>query len=406
MRVLVHDHSGHGFQVELSRELARRGHVVRHAHCSTFVTPKGNLAMAEHDPESFSLENLAHGGEFDKYSLFRRVAQEVAYGRHFVARAEAFGPDVVIVCNTPLFTQDVLTRWAARRGVGCVLWLQDLYSVAADETVRQRIPLLGGAAAGLLDRLEGNALRRSAMVVSISPGFLPALRRWGVPGGRVEVIPNWAPIGELPVRAKDNRWARAHGLADRFVFLYTGTLGLKHDPGLLVALAEHWRHDPRVVVVVVTEGFGADRLVAEAATWNLDNLRVLPFQPHAVYPEVLGAGNVLVAMLEPAAGLYSVPSKILSYLCAERPVLAVMPPENPAARTVNDSGAGLVVPAGDVDAMLAASERLRRSPEVRADHGRRARAYAERAFRLGHIADQFEEVIAQARTRSPAGSRG
>lgn len=401
MRVLVHDHSGHAFQVGLSRELARRGHLVRHAHCSTFVSPKGELEHVEDDPGTFSLESLAHGTEFQKYSLHRRVVQELTYGRRFVASAEAFGPDVLVVCNTPLFSQGVLTRWAVRRGVGCVVWLQDLYSVAAGETLRRRAPVLGGLAGGFLDRVEGNALRRAHMVVAISEDFFPALRRWGVPAGRIEVVSNWAPIDELPVRPKDNRWAQAHGVADQFVFLYTGTLGLKHDPGLLVALAEHWRGDPQVLVVVISEGGGADWLVAEAATRGLGNLRVLPFQLHADYPEVLGAGDVLVAVLEPAAGSYSVPSKVLSYLCAERPILAVMPPENQAARTVRDSGAGVVVPAGDVEAMLGASEQLRPAPELREQHARRARAYAEQAFDLGGIADRFETIIERACPRSP-----
>jgi len=31
MRLLIHDYAGHPFQVQLSRELARRGHSVTHA---------------------------------------------------------------------------------------------------------------------------------------------------------------------------------------------------------------------------------------------------------------------------------------------------------------------------------------------------------------------------------------
>ena len=43
MRILVHDYSGHPFQVELSRELARRGHEVTHSYCPGWVSGKGHL---------------------------------------------------------------------------------------------------------------------------------------------------------------------------------------------------------------------------------------------------------------------------------------------------------------------------------------------------------------------------
>ena len=47
MRILVHDYAGHPFQVQLSRELARRGHEVRHAYASALQTPRGELVKRE-----------------------------------------------------------------------------------------------------------------------------------------------------------------------------------------------------------------------------------------------------------------------------------------------------------------------------------------------------------------------
>ncbi len=396
MRLLLHDHSGHSFQVALSRELAARGHVVLHVHASSFATAKGRLTRSGVDPPTFSVEGMSHGSPFRKYSFRRRVVQEVGYGRRFVGRAEAFGPDVMVVCNTPLLSQDVITRWAARRNVGCIVWLQDLYSVAVTNVIRQRSPMLVRPAVAALERLEAVALRRCDRVVAISEGFRPALERWRVPRDHVRVVANWAPIEELPVREKRSPWAIRHQLHDRFVFLYTGTLGLKHDPGLLVSLAEHWAGDPEVVVVVVSEGMGADWLTGQAGARGLENLRVLAYQPHEVYAEVMGAADVLVAILDEEAGRYSVPSKVASYHCAARPVLAVMPEDNDAARMIREAGSGIVVPAGHRQALLAASERLRAGPELRGRHGARGRAFAEANFDLASIASRFEQVMDEA----------
>ena len=63
-------------------------------------------------------------------------------------------------------------------------------------------------------------------------------------------------------------------------------------------------------------------------------LMLLPFQPYEVLPEVLASADVLIAILEPDAGVFSVPSKVLSYHCAGRPILAAIPAENLAARII------------------------------------------------------------------------
>ena len=46
------------------------------------------------------------------------------------------------------------------------------------------------------------------------------------------------------------------------------------------------------------------------AKHRLNSLRLFPLQPIARFPEVLAAGDVLVAVLEADAGAYSVPSKV------------------------------------------------------------------------------------------------
>jgi colanic acid biosynthesis glycosyl transferase WcaI len=196
------------------------------------------------------------------------------------------------------------------------------------------------------------------------------------------------------VLPRDNGWAREHGLADRFVFLYSGTLGFKHDPSLLLELAR-WARGHESVVVVVSEGPGSDWLGRHGSAEPA--LLLLPYQPYERLPEVLGAADVLIALLEPEAGAYSVPSKVLTYLCAGRPLLVSVSEDNLAARVVERSGAGLVVPPGDPKALVSAAAALRAEVGLRDDLGRRGRSYAETAFDAETIAVRFEELLERAR---------
>jgi glycosyltransferase involved in cell wall biosynthesis len=207
------------------------------------------------------------------------------------------------------------------------------------------------------------------------------------------VIENWAPLDEMLPMPRDNAWRKEMGLGDRFVYLYAGTLGLKHDPDVLYDLAVD---EADAEVVVVSEGLGAERLRTRLRERSIPNLCILPFQPWDRLPEVLGAADVLVVLLEPEAGAFSVPSKILTSLCAGRPLLASIPGENLGARTIADAGAGLVVPPGKHGALLDAARKLRVDDDLRGQMGASARSHAEVAFDIDKITDRFETVIHQA----------
>lgn len=399
MRIYVHDYAGHPFQVQLSRALAARGHAVRHGYSSTNLTPHGALARRADDPAGFEPDPIALDAPVEKrkrslVALVRRRRAEAEYGRRLVAHVERFAPEVVLAANTPLDALGRLQGWAERRGVRLVNWLQDLLSVGTHRVLRQRLGPLGEAVGRYYVGVEQRLLRRADAVVLITEDFRALLTRWGVAPARLHVVENWAPLGEVPVRPRDNAWARAHGLADASVLLYAGTLGMKHDPELLLRLAQQWKNSPDVRVVVVSEGPGADWLHERKAAENLDGLVLLPFQPFEAMPDVLGAADMLLAVLEPDAGVFSVPSKVLTYLCAGRPLLLAVPPENLAARIVARTGAGVVVPPTAPTAFAHEAQRLLRDPARRERMSHNARAYAEATFDVERIADRFETILA------------
>jgi glycosyltransferase involved in cell wall biosynthesis len=238
--------------------------------------------------------------------------------------------------------------------------------------------------------LENRAIRAHHHVVAISNSLRIAAIRARVPPSKCSVIENWAPLDDLPPRCRANAWARAHNLVDETVFLYAGTLGLKHRPELLVTLARGLRDCG--VVVVVSEGPGAEIVASTAAAERLPNLRVMPFQPFADLPDVLGAADVLVVLLEPSAGAFSVPSKVLTYLCAGKPLLAFVPPENLAAVVVAERAeAGIVVT--EEDMFVESALRLARDADLRERLGRSGRDYAELNFDIDRIASEFESLM-------------
>ena len=186
--------------------------------------------------------------------------------------------------------------------------------------------------------------------------------------------------------------------------LYSGTLGLKHNPDLLLQLAVRFRDRQDVRVVVISEGPGWEWLRRRAAEERLENLLTLGYQPYRRLPEVLASGDVLLVILEAEAGEFSVPSKVLSYHCAGRALLAALPRGNLAASVIRRAGSGVVVDPDDAAGMMAAAERLLADTGLRARFGAGARAYAERTFDIASIGDRFEDVLAAVSSNAGVGT--
>jgi colanic acid biosynthesis glycosyl transferase WcaI len=397
LRLIVHDFGGYPFIVQLSRAVATRGHDVLHLYAAGFRTARGPMTLGPDDPPSLSLEPLSLPEPLQRNG-FRRVAQERRYGNLLGDRIASARVDVVISANAPVEVQATALAAAHRSGAAFVPWVQDLHSIAIRRILSRRFAFIGALVGARFARMEKGMLVGSDAMVAISPTFKPVLREWGVEMDRVEVIENWAPLEKLP--EKENPWVLEQGVADRQVVLYAGTLALKHDPAMLLALAHEL---PDAVVIVVADGPGAGSL--RDAGEGLPNLRVLPLQPYERLPEVLASADILVAILEPDASAFSVPSKILTYLASARPIVAAIDRSNAAALAIERAGAGVVVEPTDVQAFVAATRALLRDPERLRSSGAAGRAYATKAFAMGPITDRFEAVLHRAMDRKSHSSR-
>jgi glycosyltransferase involved in cell wall biosynthesis len=396
MRILVHDYAGHPFQIHLSRELARRGHSVLHAVASNLETPRGDLVRRPEDPACFEVAQweMDSGYPAAKYNFPRRRSMEINYGTTAAEAILRWKPDVVISGNTPTEAQSKLVIACQKSDVAFYYWLQDFYSLAVEKLVSSKSKLLGKVLGLYYRRLDKTQFKAARGIVAISEDFAPILtEEFGVPRDKIHVIPNWAPVEQMPELPKKNYWSEAKGLDDKFVFLYSGTLGLKHNPDLLRDLAEQYRHDPQVRVIVISEGLGARHLLNEKERLKQENIFVLPYQRIEDLPAVLATGDVLISVLEESAGIFSVPSKVLSYLCAGRANLMAVPSVNLAARIVREIQAGITVLPSDSKGLLEAAHELFLQKHRREEMGRNARKYAETHFPIGAVADRFQSLF-------------
>jgi colanic acid biosynthesis glycosyl transferase WcaI len=338
--------------------------------------------------------------EYSKHSYVRRWWQEQLLAKAFVRRIKRFEPEVVIVANAPLDNARAIQRHCLRSGVPFILWQQDVYSVAMGTILKKKIGLLGAAIAWYYHQLEAKILSLSDGVVVISPAFKSlASALFGMSPERIAVIPNWAPVDEIRPAEQDNDWSRAHGVAGRKVVMYSGTLGSKHDPALMLRIGEYLTQRGDALFLVISEGPNVEALTQEAEAREITAIKCMPFQAYEHFPNVLATATVLIGILDEDAGVFSVPSKVLSYLCAGRPILLCAPAENLASRTLLEAQAGAVYSTSRLYEMLNRLDQILNDGAVAARLGRNGRRYAEATFDIESIADRFMEVVSRASRR-------
>jgi len=386
LKILIHDFAGHPFQVALSRELADRGHTVMHAYFAEDPGPKGAMRDYHSDTGTVLMRPLSVGRPYPKGNFYRRLLLDLRYRRVLAdaIREEAF--DIVLSSNTPTWVQGRALAVSQNTGASFVYWCQDFYSIAVGSIFRKKLGWLGGFIEKCLFMWDKRQIRKSSHVINITPAFSDLMREW-CETDKISEIKNWGALSEIPTKQADILWLREHGIPlDRPRVVYSGTLGLKHNPDLIVRAA---KASPEATFLVVASGMGVSALnTAEAP-----NLIVLPLQPIEVLPSVLASADVLIAMIEPDAGQFSVPSKILSYLCAGKPVVMSAPQNNLAAKTIDEASAGVVVPPEDSEAFISEVKQLLSDDYRRDAMGRAGRTYAEENFDISKITDRFETIF-------------
>jgi glycosyltransferase involved in cell wall biosynthesis len=393
MRILIHDYSGHPFQVQLSRALAKRNHQVLHLYCSSFQTPRGLVQKLSTDCDNFSCRAIELSRPFEKYKFTKRFFQEIEYGNLLVKEVDKFKPDILISANNPLDPQRILLKYCNKYNIKFIFWLQDIYGHAIKKLLTRKLSILGKVIGLYYIKSETSMLQKSDRIIIISEDFKKILQKAGILEKKIELIHNWAPLENLQMQAKDNSWSREHKLHDKLCIVYTGTLGLKHNPELLAHIALSLREQSHVRIVVVSEGLGADFLQKKKDEYQLSNLIILGFQPFELIPEVMGTADILIAILDRDAGVFSVPSKVLTYHCAGRPLLLSVPQENLSARLVEEMETGIVVPPNENGRFLNEVKRLIGDGGLREKYGRNARRYAESTFDIEKITDKFEKIL-------------
>ncbi|MBD2763053.1 glycosyltransferase family 4 protein [Kocuria sp. cx-116] len=279
--------------------------------------------------------------------LARRLGMEIMFGLR-AARARWNNPDAVVVVSPALFASVIVRLRAKYHGIPVLAWVQDIYTAGLTETGSA-----GGFATRAMRAVEGRFLRSCEATVVIHDRFAQYVQReLGVDPARVHTVRNWTHIGPSTHVDTATLRERFGWPMEDIVVLHTGNMGAKQDLANVVAAAARADQSGAPVRFVLVGG-GRQRPLLEELAAHAPRLEVLPSVDDETYSALLGAADVLLVHERPGVTEMCVPSKLTSYFTAGRPVLAAVEAHSPSAFEVASADAGMRVPPGDPQALVA-----------------------------------------------------
>jgi colanic acid biosynthesis glycosyl transferase WcaI len=154
--------------------------------------------------------------------------------------------------------------------------------------------------------------------------------------------------------------------------------------------------------VIVGEGEAKTRLERLVLEFGLaDCVRLLPLQPREDMAEMFASADVLLLNQVGNVKATVVPSKLLTYMAAGKPVLAAVHARSQGAEILKHAGGGVLAPPDDAPALAAAALALRaRDRRELVELGRRNRRFAEVEFDAVRIIAHQEEVLKEVVARA------
>jgi len=334
---------------------------------------------------------------FDRSKLSLRALNYLTYlVLSAAAGLRAPRPDVVMCMTDPPVIADVALLVAKRFRAPLVVVTQDVFPEVAVALKR-----LDNRALVLALRLATRVyLERADRVVAIGERMRERLEEKGAERDRVVVIPNWVNVDDLVPQARDNPWAREHGLDDKFVVMHSGNIGHAQDLDSLIRAATFLRELENLRIVLIGGGARREELKALARLLQVDNVVFMGYQPRESLADSLSSADVHVVGLARGLAGFVVPSRLYGVLAVGRPVIAAAEDSSETATVVRSADCGVVVPPGRPELLARAIRRAHDGELDLEGMGERGRAFVaeegDSRVAIGRYRTLLRELVGEA----------
>ena len=379
---------------ELARGLSASGHRI------SVITSSPRYNLIEGQRPSRRIFSRDREGEIRVFrvrtpplhntSHVKRGLAQLALPLIFSLAGFFIGPvDRVIVYSPPLPLG--LTAWFLKiaKGSEYIFNVQDLFPQNA-------IDLGALSNSGLVTffrRLEKFIYRRARYITVHSPGNKEFIVNLGIEPGKIEIIHNWIDPEVFASPADSSPLDPAIDLQDKFVALFAGVMSYAQDMDIILDAARILKENRDIVFLLVGDGSQKPKLDYLKKKYELSNLIIHPFVPLESYPSLVVRVDVGLVTLKQDMKTPVVPSKILGYMAAGKPVIGSLNRESEAHQIIETAGGGWSRRSDGPGDLAKAIRRLYRDPSLKEQMGEKGKKYVCKNFSFPASLAAYEKLL-------------
>lgn len=307
---------------------------------------------------------------------------------------------------------DVIYVWHPPLTVGVSAWVisklkrapyvydvQDLWPESALASGLMR----PGRLVDFLYRLADWVYARAPRILVVSEAAARYLQDRGVDPAKISVAHHW--VDTAAFERQSHRDVRSEfGWADKFIVMFAGNLGMVQGLETVINAAALLRDRKDIEFVFVGDGSDRARLESLVSRDRLTNVHFLGRHPQDEMPAFMAAADALLVHLRRSQiADHAIPTKILSYMAAGRPIICAT--HGAAAELVRAAAAGVIATPDDPAAMAEAVTHVASlAPDMKSKLGKNGREYLAAYFAKQAIIDEYERVLSTLITSGPTDS--
>jgi glycosyltransferase involved in cell wall biosynthesis len=311
-------------------------------------------------------------------------------------------PAVIYANSWPVFAASMIAVVARIRKIPLVTSVQDMYpeSLYAQGRMSDTNPV--ARAIRRIDRWVG---RNSALLFVAARNFQSAyIEDRGIDAGKIKVVLNWGDAERIKIDPEASAdFRRAKGIpSEATLAVYGGNAGVASGLETLVKAFALLRDCTDAYLLIAGEGNNLDRCRQMAEANGHGRVLFHSPWPNKETALVLGAADMLLLPTRGNQSLASVPSKLISYLFAGRPVLAMAQAEAEIRNMIEAAQCGWVIAPDQPEQAAAALRKIFASdkPTLRR-MGESGRLFALKHMSREHSVPYVLNLLAQ--LAGPAG---
>ena len=307
-------------------------------------------------------------------------------------------PDCVFVESPPLFLTFpayLASRWWKARLIFNVadLWPDSVHSVGA---------ISDGWLLRAARRFEKWSYRRATFINALTDRMCETLlKEKGIAPEKLLFLPNGVDTDLFKPMPPDESLLQELRLQGKRIALYIGSHGYVAGLETVLNAAKSLQKDSDIHFLFVGAGSDKPRLLSLAEQLDLGNVSFLPAVPLDQVPRSLSiASCCLITARNYAICDGARPAKTFVIMASGKPI--VLSHNGEAGDLLRRSGAGVVIPAEDSNALAEAVRSLLNDPARSELLGRKGRQYAEENFRWSDLVrDWLRQMEARSSTLRP-----